>query len=164
MSNLTLIAAIGQNGELGKQNELIWHLKGDLSFFREQTMGKKVIMGYNTYISLPKLLEGREHIVLTHRDIEFPEGVKVYHDKQALIEELKKLREEVFVIGGGSIYKQFLEYSNQLLLTEIQETCKLADTYFPYFDRTLWNSTIIGEREEKGIRYKHIRYKRRDKE
>ena len=161
LSNLILIAAIGKNNELGKDNKLIWHLKEDLKFFKEQTKGKKIVMGYNTYISLPSLLEDREHIVLTHRNIEFPEEVKVYHDKQLLIEELKKLKEEIYIIGGASIYSQFIEYSDQLILTEIDSTYKEADAYFPYFDRKMWNRTLLSEKEEKGIKYKHVKYKRK---
>ena len=70
MVSIKIIAAIGKNNELGINNELIWHLKEDLKFFKEETMGHKIVMGYNTFLSLPKLLPGRTHIVLTHHEID----------------------------------------------------------------------------------------------
>ena len=66
MNNLILIGAIGKNGELGKNNELIWYIPDDMKFFKETTINHTVVMGYNTFISLPKLLVQRKHIVLTH--------------------------------------------------------------------------------------------------
>ena len=69
MKDITLIAAIGKNRELGKNNDLIWHLPEDLKFFKEQTVNKPIVLGKNTLDSLPKLLPNRLHLLLTHQDI-----------------------------------------------------------------------------------------------
>ena len=76
--NLVIIAAVGKNNELGKDNELIWHLPSDLKFFREKTIGKNIVMGRKTFESLPKMLPNRRHIVITRGNIDNPE-VEVYH-------------------------------------------------------------------------------------
>jgi dihydrofolate reductase len=159
-NNLILIAAIGKNNELGKDNKLIWPLKEDLKFFRNQTMGNKIIMGYNTYLSLPKLLPGRKHIILTHKDIEFPKEVDVYHSKEELLHSISE-EENIYVIGGASIYKQLINNSNKMLLTEIDKIDTNADAYFPQFNKDNWTSFIIDSNTENGIKYKHIKYLRK---
>lgn len=161
MDNLVLIAAIGKNNELGKDNKLIWYLPNDLKFFKQNTMNKPIIMGYNTFQSLPKLLPNRKHIVLTHKDITFPNGVEVYHDKETLLKAVKQYDSDVFVIGGASIYKQFIEDADKLILTEIEKEEKMADVYFPFFDRDNYVRTVLGENQDNGIKYKHLEYKRR---
>lgn len=159
--NITLIAAIGKNGELGKNNDLIWHFHDDMKFFREQTMGKSMIMGRKTLESLPKLLPGRKHLVLSHQDIDI-EGVEVFHSKEELLDYLEDSLDEVMVIGGASIYKTFLEDANRLLLTEIDDECKDADVYFPNFNKDDWASSVLTEKEENHIKYKHLEYKRKN--
>ena len=159
--NLILIAAIGQNNELGKDNKLIWPLKEDLKFFRNQTMNKRIVMGYNTYLSLPKLLPGRKHLILTHRNLELEGDVEIYHSKEEVLDVVSKLDEEVYVIGGSSIYKQFINNSNQLLLTEIEKTSIDADAYFPEFDKNNWNISLIDKHTENDINYRHMKYVRK---
>lgn len=162
MSNLILIAAIGQNNELGKNNQLIWYLPNDLKFFKEKTSGHQIVMGYNTFKSLPKLLPNRKHIILTHQDsLQFPKDVTVFHNKQELLNYLNKTDEDVYIIGGSSLYKQFLDDANVMLLTEIEENEKNADAYFPTFDKKEWNVNIIKENEDNGIKYKHLEYRRK---
>lgn len=156
MANIKMIAAVGHNLELGKDNDLIWHLKEDMAFFKEQTMGHKIIMGYNTYLSLPKHLKGREYIILTHRDINLDNGL-IFHEIKDLINYLSTLNEDVYVIGGATIYKEFLEYANELILTEIEDT-KEASVYFPNFDKKLYNKEILSSLEEDGIKFKHVKY------
>ena len=90
---IALIAAIGKNNELGKNNDLIWHLPNDLKFFKEVTMGKNVVMGFNTYNSLPRKLVGRTMIVLTSRNINDKEII-VYNDLNKLLEDYKKRSDE----------------------------------------------------------------------
>jgi dihydrofolate reductase len=158
MDNITLIAAVGKNGELGKDNTLIWHLKEDMKFFKENTMGKPIVMGMNTLKSLPRLLPGREHIVLTHQDVEI-EGVRIYHDINDALSYIESLPKEVMVIGGASIYKEFLQYANTMLLTEIDAEAK-ADVYFPTFDRTEWDREVISKITNEVVPYKHVRYNR----
>lgn len=158
--NITLIAAIGKNNELGKDNKLLWHIPEDLNFFKKNTMNKKIIMGINTLNSLPKLLPGRKHIVLTHRNLELDPEILVFHSITELLEYIKSLNEEVMVIGGGQIYKQMIEYANKLIITKIDET-KEADTFFPKIDDNEWNSELLSEHEYKDIKYKHLIYKKK---
>ena len=91
-------------------------------------MNHIIVMGYNTFKSLPKLLPGRKHIILTHRDIN-SDGVQVFHNMEELLTYLNSLDEDVYIIGGASIYEQFIPYANELLLTEIDAECFDADVY-----------------------------------
>lgn len=156
---IILIAAIGKNRELGKENNLIWHLKEDLKFFKENTMGHIIVMGYNTYESLPNLLPGRRHIILTHRDISL-EGVEVFHNLDELLTYLNNMEEDIYIIGGASIYKQFMPYASELLLTEINAECNEADVYFPEWNNEEFTREVINE-VDGDIPYSHIRYRRK---
>lgn len=161
--NLTLIAAIGKNNELGKNNDLIWRFKEDMKFFKQTTMGHHMIMGRKTFQSLPKLLDGRKHLVLTRSDLEFPKEVDVYKSVEEFLDAYKDTEEEVFDIGGASIYKELLEYANKLYLTEIDAEDKEADAYFPQFNKEDFDKTELThfKDEKTGIQYKHVLYKRR---
>ncbi|MEI3530292.1 MAG: dihydrofolate reductase [Bacilli bacterium] len=161
MDNLSLIAAIGKNNELGMDNKLIWHLPNDLKFFKTQTMHKHIVMGMNTFKSLPKILPGRTHLVLTHSDVNLGYGVLAFHNRQDLLEYIAQINDEVFVIGGAQIYRQFFDEANKLVLTEVDKSEPKADVYFPSFDKADWNCTEIARHEDNGIKYKHLIYKRR---
>jgi len=156
----SIIAAIGKNNELGKDNDLIWRLKNDLKFFREVTTGHTIIMGRKTFESLPKMLPNRKHIVLSSSE-DFPSEVEVYKELKDLLESLKNSEEEIFIIGGGSIYKLFIDYADKLYLTEIDASYEEADTYFPTFDKNNYDREVLKENEENGILYKHVLYKRK---
>ncbi len=157
--NLSLIAAIGKNNELGKNNTLIWRFKEDMKFFKENTMGKPIIMGRKTLESLPKLLPGREHIVLTKSDLNI-EGIKVFHSKEDLLEYVGSFDKEFMVIGGASIYEQFINNCSKMLLTEIDKE-STADVYFPTFNEEDWNKEELYEVRENDINFKHVLYKRK---
>jgi len=161
--NLSIIAAVGKNNELGKNNDLIWRFKDDMKFFKEMTMGHHMIMGRKTFQSLPKLLEGRKHLVLTRSRIEFPKEVDVYRSVEEFLAAYQDREEEIFDIGGATIYKELLEYANKLYLTEIESEDKDADVYFPKFDKKNFDrSELTNFQDEKtGISYKHVLYKRR---
>ena len=161
MKNITMIAAVGKNLELGKNNDLIWHLKEDMKFFKEQTMGKPIVMGRKTFESLPKLLPGRKHIILTKQDLDLPEEVLIFHDKEDLLEYIKDYKDEVMIIGGASIYKEFLEDSNKLVLTEIDAEDSTAEAYFPEFYKEEWNKELLKEIDDEEIKYKHMVYIRK---
>ena len=158
--NISLIAAIGKNNELGVDNKLIWHLKKDLQFFKKTTMGKNIIMGRNTFDSLPKMLPGRKHIVLS-TTATLNEEIEIYRSIKEFLEVYKDFNEEMFVIGGAQIYKQFLEFSNNLYLTEINSEYKKADVYFPIFNKEEYNKIILCENEENNIKYSHVLYKKK---
>lgn len=162
MNNLILIAAIGKNNELGKENKLIWYIPDDLKFFKEKTINHNIVMGYNTFISLPKLLEKRKHIVLTTKTIPFPNGVEVFHNKKSVLEYIKNLNDEVYIIGGASIYKEFINESDRMILTEIDDSFDEADVYFPKFNKNDWVEEEINRKEYNNIKYRHVLYKRKN--
>ena len=163
MKNITMIAAVGKNLELGKDNKLIWPIKEDLQFFKEQTMGKPVVMGRKTLSSLPKLLPGRKHIILTTQNSDWEdERIIIVHTKEELLKYIEDYGKEVMIIGGASIYSQMLEYSDKLILTEIDAEEKNADTYFPKFSKDEWEKEILCEHNNHTPKYKHLVYKRKD--
>ena len=149
------------SGELGKNNNLIWHLKEDLKFFKEVTTNHIIVMGYNTFKSLPCLLPNRTHIVLTHQKIE-QKTVTVFNKFSDLYKFLNKLDKEIFIIGGASLYSQFLPYANEIYLTEIDAEEIEADVYFPKFDKQDFNKIVIKEIEE-SVNYKFVKYQRKEK-
>ena len=156
----SIIAAIGKNNELGKDNDLIWHLKEDMKFFKETTMGHPVVMGRKTFESLPKVLPGRTNIVLS-RSNNFPKEVLVFKNIDELNDYYKNNNEEIFIIGGASIYNKFINLSDKLYLTLIDDECKDADTYFPSFDENDYYKEVLSEVHEEDICYKHVLYKRK---
>lgn len=158
---IKIIAAVGKRNELGKDNALIWHLPGDLKFFKQQTAGNVVAMGRNTFNSLPKKLPNRHHIVLTDT-YEFnkdTEGVQVFLNANDFVRQcmLQAKTQDVYIIGGASIYKMFIDIADELYLTEIDAEA-LADVYFPEFDKNAFDKEIIGAGEDGGINYRFIRY------
>lgn len=160
MGSITLIAAIGRNNELGKDNGLIWSISEDLKFFKENTIGKPVVMGLNTFNSLPKLLPNRKHIVLTHKEVTLDSEVILYHNFDELLNYIKTLDEEVMIIGGGMMYSQMIEYADRMLLTEIDDE-SLADVYFPKFSYEDWDRNILSTHEYNNIKYSHVEYIRK---
>ena len=162
MNNLTMIAAIGKNNELGKDNDLIWHFKEDMKFFREQTSGNPIVMGRKTFESLPKLLPERKHIVLSRKKEGFPEEVIIINSKEDLLKWIENYEDEVMVIGGATIYNQLLDYSDKLVLTEIDAYENKADAFFPVFNKDNYEIKQLGkEIEENNIKYKHLVYTRK---
>ena len=153
---ISIIAAIGKNNELGKNNKLIWHIKEDMKYFREKTLGHKVIMGSRTWDSLPEKLPQRENIVVTTREFEGPDLIA--HGVDEIIEKYADSNEEVFVIGGGTLYMQFLPYAKNLYLTEVDNTDKKATTYFPEFDKSKYNREVLKKGSENGLDYAFVKY------
>lgn len=154
--DISMIAAVGKNNELGKSNDLIWHFHKDMVFFRETTTGATVLMGRKTFESLPKALPKRRNIVITS-DLNYTaEGAEVCHSIDEALELCKN--DKVFILGGGRIYQQFIDMANSLYLTEIDAVCPDADTYFPDFDKSDYCREVIAEHEEDGIKFSHILY------
>ena len=160
MKNISIIACVGKNLELGKNNDLIWHLPNDLKYFKNVTSGKTVIMGRRTFESLPGILPKRRNIVLQLPNESNIDGVEIYNDIPSILEAVKD-EEEAFIIGGASIYRQFLEYANKLYLTEVKEGCKDPDVYFPKFDKRKYKKNIVGCGSDNDIRYEFAVYERR---
>lgn len=159
MKNISIIACVGKKLELGKKNDLIWHLPNDLKYFKNVTCGKTVIMGRRTFDSLPGLLPKRHNIILQMPDESNVEGAIIYNDIPSIIEAVKD-EEEVFIIGGASIYKQFLPYADKLYLTEVSEVCDDAEVFFPTFDKKKYKKRIVGRNEDNGIKYRFVIYEK----
>lgn len=155
---ISIIAAVGRNYELGRNNDLIWHFHKDMVFFRETTTGSTVLMGRKTFESLPKALPKRRNIVITSDKNYIAEGAEVCHSIDAALELCKN--DNIFVIGGGKIYQQFIDKADSLYLTEIEDECPDADTYFPKFDKLDYSREVIAEHEENDIRFSHVLYKK----
>ena len=126
---INLIAAVGKNLELGKDNKLVWHIPEDLKYFKEITTGKTVVMGRKTYESIGKALPNRNNIVLSRNNIRLDDVTVINNYKEVL-----NISDNVFIIGGASIYKLFLPYADNIYLTEIEDTSE-CDSYFPLFDK-----------------------------
>ncbi len=147
----SLIAAIGKNRELGKGGELIFHIKEDMKFFRETTSGHKIVMGRKTWESLPGKLPNRTNIVISSRDFEGPD--EIIHNLDDFIVKNKDTEEEVFVIGGGKIYAEFLPVAKKLYLTEVNAENQEADTYFPEFDKNQYTKQLIKEGKDDDLAF-----------
>lgn len=133
---ISLIAAMDRKNGLGNNNQLLCHLPNDLKYFKKVTMGKPMIMGYNTFKSIGKALPGRRNIVLTSRQGLHCEGIDfVHHLDEALA--LCEGAEEVMVIGGATLYQQMLPKADKLFLTFIDHTFE-ADVFFPMVDFEKW--------------------------
>jgi dihydrofolate reductase len=136
---ISIIVAMAENRAIGRNGDLIWHNSRDLRQFKKITSGHTVIMGYKTYLSLPnqKALPNRRNIILTTRLDEAPQRFEIADSiKKAL--EMVKDEEEVFVIGGGMVYEQFLPFANRLYLTRLNKEFE-ADTFFPYVNFDEWD-------------------------
>ncbi|HIS90314.1 MAG TPA: dihydrofolate reductase [Candidatus Faecisoma merdavium] len=155
---ISIIAAIGKNNELGLNNDLIWHLPNDLKFFKEKTLNQNIVMGYNTFVSLGRVLPSRKHIVLSFEKVRLPLEVIQFNNLEDLNNYIKD--KDVFIIGGASMYKQFIDKTDKLYLTEIDDTHK-ADVYFPNFDKSLFDKKILGTNSDNGINYTFTLYERK---
>ena len=136
---LSIIVAMAKNRAIGRNGVLIWHNSRDLKQFKKITTGHTVIMGYKTYLSLPnhKALPNRRNIILSSRLDEAPEGFELADSINAALDMVKD-EEEVFIIGGGMVYEQFLPKADRLYLTRIDKAFE-ADTFFPYINFEEWN-------------------------
>ena len=160
MYKITLIAAIGNNNELGRDNALIWSIPEDLKFFRDNTVGKSIVMGMNTLKSLPRLLPDRKHIVLTRREVDLDSSIVIVHSIDELLQYIDSLDEEVMVIGGAQIYNQMIDYADKMLLTEINAS-EMADVYFPEFTMQDWDREVISNHQYENVTYSHVAYTRK---
>lgn len=151
-----MIVAVGTNNEIGKNNDLLWYLPSDLKFFKATTMGRSIIMGRKTFQSLPKALPGRKNIVISSDAGFDAPGATVVTDIESALRESET--DEVFIIGGASIYKAYFPMADKLYITEVEFEDRDADVYFPEIDLSQWNKEILDEGEENGLKFKHILY------
>lgn len=152
---ISLIAAIGKNRELGRENKLLFQIPEDMKFFKEKTNGHAVIMGRKTYESIGRLLPNRFNIILSRQPLNFV--IEPGDEKFAIVNNIEEAleiareheSEEVFVIGGAQIYEQAIKFADKLYLTLVDDEVKDADVFFPDYARF----KIVSERKSSDNHY-----------
>lgn len=144
---ISLLVAMDQKRTIGKNNDLPWHLPADLAYFKRVTMGHPIVMGRKTHESIGRALPGRPNIIITRDKNYSAQGCRVIHS----IEEIKgieeKMEDEIFVIGGGQIFKETVQFADLLYITLIEKTFE-GDTFFPEINKAEWELVL----KEKGIK------------
>lgn len=139
MLKISLIAAVDLNNGLGKNNQLLCHLPADLQHFKHITMGKPILMGRKTYLSIGRPLPGRRNIVLSHQ-LEPSAGIEIMDSFE---EACQKVQEpELMVIGGAGVFKDSLSLASTIYLTIIHHVFE-ADVFFPKLDDTAWQREVL---------------------
>lgn len=159
---VTIIAALGRNRVIGKDNRMPWHISGDLRRFKALTLGHPVVMGRKTFQSIGKPLPARDNVVITRSHAFAAPGCRVVHSlAEALV--AAGAASEVFVIGGEQIYALALPLADRLQLTEVDVSTE-GDAYFPDFDRSAWRELCRESHTTEGsehLRYDFVTYERR---
>lgn len=137
---VTLVVAIGKNGEMGKDNKMPWHMPKDLKHFKEITSGYPVIMGRKTYESIGKALPNRTNIVVSRRENWFEEGILIVGSLKEALKFAQKINDSVMVIGGADIFKQTMDIADTLEVTLVDSEFD-ADTFFPTINTKEWKLT-----------------------
>ena len=155
---LSIIACISQtNRAIGYQNRLLYHIKSDLTRFRELTTGHTIIMGRKTYESLPNgALPHRRNIVVSRSPKEM-EGCEVYPNLEAALKAAES-PQEIFIIGGESIYRQSLHVARKLYLTVVDDAPQQADAFFPEINPEEWKLIEKEMRNENGLSFSFLTY------
>lgn len=136
---MNIIVAIDEHYAIGRNGDLLCHMRADLQHFKALTIGHTVVMGSKTYLSLPRRpLPGRRNIVLTRQDAALFEGAEVVRSIEDIL-ALNSPANEIFIIGGGEIYRQMMPYADRLYITRIHHTWDDADTFFPTIDESQWS-------------------------
>ena len=157
---ISIIAAVAKDRAIGFENKLIYWLPNDLKRFKALTTGHTIVMGRNTFLSLPKgALPNRRNIVLSRSQKEFP-GCETYSSLKEALQHCAP-DEDIYIIGGASVYKQALPIADRLCLTEIDDTPEQADTFFPPYDEWQEVSREEHEKDERhSFRYAFVDYVR----
>ncbi len=163
MYKLALIAAIARNNAIGFENRLIYWLPNDLKRFKALTTGHTIIMGSNTFRSLPKgALPNRRNIVLSRKESSFP-GAETFHTLEDALANCSN-EEIVYIIGGEMLYRTAMPLADILCLTEVDDTPENADAFFPEFNRREWEvieKEQFGKDEKHSFGYSFVTYARR---
>lgn len=150
---ISIIAAIAQNNAIGNENKLLYWLPNDLKRFKALTTGHTIIMGRRTFESLPKgALPNRRNIVLSRQEGMKFEGAECFRSLDEALRQCQQ-EEEIYIIGGASVYHQALPLANRLYITRIEDTPSSADAYFPEIDSKEWKET---EKDAHPIDEKHL--------
>lgn len=150
---ISMIAAVAKNLAIGKDNKLLWHIPEDLKRFKELTKGHAVVMGNKTFESLGRPLPQRTNIVIAKDENYKADGCVVVHSLDDAIEAAKKSEsDEIFIIGGGSIYAQFLPRADKLYITKVDKEFD-GDVFFPAYGHLFKKITFRQEGEHNGLKY-----------
>ena len=150
---ISIIVAIGANGEIGANNNLLWRLPDDMKRFKELTTGHTVIMGRKTFESLPKgALPNRTNVVITRNNGASFENCEVFNDLKAAIDTYKN-ENEIFIIGGAEIYRQAMIFADKMYVTHVHHTFGNADVFFPDIIANEW---ITASSEDFQSNEKHL--------
>lgn len=136
----SIVAMTEKTRAIGRKNDMLYHLPEDLNYFKETTLNHTIVMGYNTYMSFPKRpLPNRKNIVLTRHD-RVLEGAEILHGIEEALDYARKHRnEKIFVVGGDTVYRQFMPYVSKLYITMIREDSAVeAEAFFPEIDEDVW--------------------------
>lgn len=160
---ITLIVAVAEDGAIGKDGDLLWHLSGDLKRFKALTTGHSVVMGRKTWESLPRRpLPQRNNIVITHnRGFEAPGAIVTHSIQEAIkkVKDMETLDDNFFIIGGSSIYNAFLPLADAIDLTIVKASYPDADAWFSLPNAEDWKVTERSEiqtDEKSGLQYQHL--------
>lgn len=160
---ISIIVAVSEDWGIGKDNELLWNISDDMKRFKRLTTGNTIIMGKRTWESLPKRpLPGRKNIVLTDNLSETIDGAITAYSIDDSLSKCDK-SEEVFIIGGGSIYRQFMTVADRLYITHVHKNAP-ADIYFPEIDLNIWEVAAKEDfeiSETNPVAYSYVIYVRR---
>lgn len=138
---ISLIVAASNNNSIGKNNQLLWHLPNDMRFFKNTTWAMPVIMGRKTFDSMGKPLTGRLNLVITRNDNWHQEGVTVARSLEEAINKAATADyKEVFIIGGGEIYRESLPMADRIFMTRVDAAIE-GDAFFPEIDESVWKMT-----------------------
>ena len=146
---VSIVVATGENNEIGKNNSLLWHLPADLKHFKNTTSGNTVIMGRKTFESIGKPLPNRRNIVVTSQPDLKIEGIETASTIQIALDSCRE-DNEIYVIGGGSIYRQVLAQTDKIYLTIVHQIFD-ADIFFPFINKNEWKeeSRVFNKADEK---------------
>ena len=159
MKNVTLIVAVSENNGIGKNGKIPWYIPEDLKRFKKITSGHAVVMGRKTYESLPiKPLPNRKNIILTSRKtVTTVEGCSLARSLQE-VKELVKAEDEIFIIGGSSVYSAFLSDTTKLLITKVYKTFD-CDVFFPEVDFRKWSLRSKELHHQEELSYSFLDYR-----
>jgi dihydrofolate reductase len=133
-----IIVAMARNRAIGKDNELLWKIKDDLKLFKSSTLNHTVLMGRKSFQSIGRPLPKRHNVVVTRSKYFKAEGVEVFRSLNDALAELKQRGEDVFILGGGQIYKQSMDDADELYISHVDADIQDADTFFPEVDWNAW--------------------------
>ncbi len=166
---ISLIAAVAKNNIIGGGNTLLWDIPEDMKYFLDTTRGHTVIMGRKTYESIGRPLPKRKNIVITRDATYGAQGIEVVTSLEealrlASLEQGREFEEnqdevEVFIIGGGEIYRQAMDKANKLYITEVHQDFE-GDTLFPIIDKSIWQETSRNDRMDQNPAYSFVIYKK----